>query len=101
MPRYQEEERIYHKGFRDGYSAGYADGSAPPVSGDWRSIEAFRARRTPGQDIHASRTKKTRKPSAWNKFVKVNSKKKQYRYANGKVNLKKLGVAWRKKKRGR
>jgi hypothetical protein len=44
-------------------------------------------------------TKPKRKLSAWNKFVKANSKKKIYRYANGKLKLKKMGIAFRKKKR--
>ena len=43
--------------------------------------------------------KRKRKLSAWNKFVKANSKKKIYRYANGKLKLKKMGIAFRKKKR--
>ena len=42
---------------------------------------------------------KKRKLSDWQKFVKANSKKKVFRYRNGKINLKKLGVAYRKKKR--
>jgi len=88
MPRYQEEERIYHKGFRDGYRAGHEDATnyAPT---------------DPPRDPYLSPSMKKRKLTAWNKFVKVNSKKKQYRYASGKVNLKKLGVAYRKTKRGR
>ena len=45
------------------------------------------------------RSKPKRKLSAWNKFVKANSKKKIYRYANGKLKLKKMGIAFRKKKR--
>tara|TARA_R110001599_G_scaffold305163_2_gene511520 strand:- start:595 stop:912 length:318 start_codon:yes stop_codon:yes gene_type:complete len=40
-----------------------------------------------------------RKLSAWNKFVKANSKKKIYQYASGKLKLKKMGIAYRKKKR--
>jgi len=40
-----------------------------------------------------------RKLSAWNKFVKANSKKKIYQYANGKLKLKKMGIAFRKKKK--
>jgi len=47
--------------------------------------------------------KKKRKLSPWNKFVKANSKKPRFRYKSGakrgKVNLKALGVAYRKKKR--
>jgi len=44
-------------------------------------------------------TKKKRKLSAWNKFVKANSKKPRFIMRSGKLNLKKMGVAFRKKKR--
>jgi len=40
-----------------------------------------------------------RKLNSWQKFVKAHSKKKMFRYRDGKINLKKLGVAYRKKKR--
>jgi len=43
--------------------------------------------------------KKKRKLSAWNKYVKANSKKPRFRYRNGKLNLKKMAVAFRKKRR--
>ena len=43
--------------------------------------------------------KPKRKLSAWNKFVKANSKKSEFRYRDGKLNLKKMGVAFRRKKR--
>jgi hypothetical protein len=43
--------------------------------------------------------KPKRKLSAWNKFVKVNSKKPRFRLRSGSPNLKKMGVAFRKKKR--
>ena len=46
-------------------------------------------------------TKPKRKLSAWNKYVKANSKKPRFRYRNGKLNLKKMAVAFRKSnKRG-
>jgi len=43
--------------------------------------------------------KPKRKLSAWNKFVKANSKKPRFRLRSGSPNLKKLGVAFRKTKR--
>ena len=43
--------------------------------------------------------KPKRKLSAWNKFVKANSKKKIYQYASGKLKLKKMGIAFRKTRR--
>jgi hypothetical protein len=45
--------------------------------------------------------KPKRKLSAWNKFVKANSSKKIYRFATGKLKLKKMGIAFRKTPAGR
>jgi len=46
--------------------------------------------------------KPKRKLSAWNKFVKANSKKPRFRYArSNKINLKKMAVAFRKTPAGR
>jgi len=45
--------------------------------------------------------KPKRKLSAWNKFVKANSKKPRFRYRNGKLNLKKMAVAFRKTPQGK
>ena len=44
---------------------------------------------------------KKRKLSAWNKFVKANSNKPRFRYRDGKLNLKKMGVAFRKTPAGK
>ena len=51
------------------------------------------------KDKRSTKPKSSRKLSAWNKFVKANSRKKEFRYANGKLKLKKMGIAFRKKKR--
>ena len=85
----EEERRYYRLGFRDGMreaggeSPGYA--AIPPMG-----------------RIGGGRKPK-RKLSAWQKFVKANSKKPRFRYKSGakrgKINLKALGVAYRKKKR--
>jgi len=45
--------------------------------------------------------KPKRKLSAWNKYVKANSKKPRFRMRNGKLNLRKMGVAFRKTPAGR
>jgi len=45
--------------------------------------------------------KRKRKLSAWNKYVKANSNKPRFRYRNGKLNLKKMAVAFRKTPAGR
>jgi hypothetical protein len=52
-------------------------------------------------DQRIARKKKKRKLSAWNKFVKANSKKPRFRYRNGKLNLKKMAIAFRKTPAGR
>ena len=44
---------------------------------------------------------KKRKLSAWNKYVKTNSKKPRFRYRNGKLNLKKMAIAFRKTPAGK
>ena len=72
------------KEFQLGYDEGYDDG-----------LKARLERGNP----HRSKPKKKRKLSAWNKFVKANSRKKEFRYRDGKLNLKKMGVAFRRKKR--
>jgi len=39
--------------------------------------------------------------TAWNRFVRANSKKPRFVYRNGKLNLKKMAVAFRKTPAGR
>jgi len=46
-------------------------------------------------------TKPKRKLSAWNKYVKANSKKPRFRMRSGKLNLKKMAIAFRKTPAGR
>jgi len=54
-----------------------------------------------GQFKESRKPKPKRKLSAWNKYVKANSKKPRFRYRNGKLNLKKMAVAFRKTPAGR
>ena len=46
-----------------------------------------------------SKPKRKRKLSAWNKYVK--NKRNHIKYRDGTLNLKKMAVAFRRKKRGR
>jgi hypothetical protein len=62
-----------------------------------RLAQEMRARDDPPK----RRELKKRKLSAWNKYVKANSKKPRFRYRNGKLNLKKMAVAFRKTPAGR
>ena len=76
------------------YTRGYADAILDMQSG----VKVGARKQVIGQ-IKVKRSK--RKLSAWNKFVKANSKKPRFRYRNGKLNLKKMAVAFRKqRKRG-
>ncbi len=84
MPTKRERE-YYAKGFQDG--ARWFEENLPEAK-----------LMTPQRGLSTVRGPK-RKLSAWNKFVKANSRKKEFRYRDGKLNLKKMGVAFRRKKR--
>ena len=103
MPTDRERE-YYRMGFDDGVRSGRAaefmasEGLSPQQVG--RDIAV--GRRASLRQVSQRRTTgKKRKLSAWNKFVKANSKKPRFRYRNGKLNLKKMAVAFRKTPAGR
>ena len=100
---------------REYYSRGFADGYVQGKTGSL-SYEEPRARAIRGEELRSQReleriqamlgsntvkSKPKRKLSAWNKFVKANSNKPRFRYRNGKLNLKKMGVAFRKTPAGK
>jgi hypothetical protein len=87
MPTDRERE-YYAMGFSDGFKAGKSKAEVQSL-GRSMGIGSIRS------------SKPKRKLSAWNKFVKANSKKKIYRFANGKLKLKKMGIAFRKTRAGR
>ena len=84
MPTERERE-YYAMGFRDGIKAG--------LKGPYRG----------GREVMeiSGLQKKTRKPkrklSAWQKYIK--NKRNHIKYRDGKLNLKKMGVAFRRKQR--
>lgn len=104
-------EEGYDTGWREGYATGYSRAEARYAEAEPR-ISQFPAR-VPGPRMRRGvpRSKfprqpgnphpKKRKLSAWNKFVKANSKKPRFKYKNGKLNLKKMGVAFRKTPAGK
>jgi len=83
MPTKRERE-YYQMGFNDGFNIS-RDAPSPLVS--------------PRETVQQIGRPTKRKLSAWNKFVRANSKKKIFRYANGKLKLKKMGIAFRKKRK--
>jgi len=92
---------------RDYYRMGFLDGQrAARVSPEIMAGEAYRTTSPstvgfPQHPLSTTRPKK-RKLSAWNKYVKANSKKPRFRYArSNKINLKKMAIAFRKTPAGR
>jgi len=51
--------------------------------------------------IETTKPRRKRQLSAWNKYVKANSNKPRFRLRSGKMNLKKMGVAFRKTPAGK
>jgi len=83
MPTKRERE-YYRMGFRDAMKDAERTFTGPRME---RTVKG--------------KYKPKRKLSAWNKYVKANSNKPRFRYRNGKLNLKKMGVAFRKTPAGR
>jgi len=97
MPTRKERE-YYRMGFFDGQQSSQERPVRAPLS-------MFTEERTVSSQypsIPKSKAYKVkRKLSAWNKYVKANSKKPRFRYRNGKLNLKKMAVAFRKTPAGK
>ena len=80
--------------FMDGYRRGYAEAMKilqQRQTGTAEGPAHFLALR------EMKRKKPKRKLSAWNKYIK--NKRNHIKYRDGKLNLKKMGVAFRRKKR--
>ena len=82
----------YREGFQDGYQAGLAQAIDQVTASSMDRNFLPRPR--------SQEPKPRRKLSAWNKFVKANSKKPRFIYKSGakkgKLNLKAMAVAFRK-----
>jgi hypothetical protein len=99
MPTKRERE-YYAMGFADGIKLGRSRAyEGQYTMEDPEFVGRYQAEVS--QTRRRSTTRPKRKLSAWNKYVKANSKKPRFRYRNGKLNLKKMAVAFRKtRKRG-
>ena len=100
MPTKRERE-YYALGFSDGFKAGKSKAEVESLG---RSIGIGDRSRDPEYIAEFVRTARgsprpKRKLSAWNKFVRANSKKPRFRYRNGKLNLKKMAVAFRRQRK--
>ena len=99
MPTKRERE-YYAMGYRDGHEYATVGHRQPHPLPEREGIERFAGE---GEWARGGfrKPKPKRKLSAWNKFVKANSKKPRFRYRNGKLNLKKMAVAFRKTPAGK
>jgi len=89
MPRYGRRDE-YNEGYDDGYEDArrFLDRREPRQGGRSRGRAPARKRSPP---------KKARKLTAWNRYVK--QKKNHIKMRDGKLNLKKMAVQFRKTKR--
>jgi hypothetical protein len=99
MPTKRERE-YYRMGFSDGMRAGQGR-TEYGIEASERAILSRRSVDESNPFVFSTRSKPKRKLSAWNKYVKANSKKPRFRYRNGKLNLKKMAIAFRKTPAGR
>jgi len=93
MPTKRERE-YYRMGFSDGVAATSESPIYTP-RGEGLPYEV-----TTTQALSPSRPPSFRKPkrklNSWQKFVKANSKKRKFRFKDGKLKLKSMGIAYRK-----
>jgi len=73
------------------YNEGYADGIVEGRRSMQKDLDWI-----PEHKIKSIQPKKRRKLSDWQKFIKANSSKKKFKFANGKLKLKTMGIAYRK-----
>jgi hypothetical protein len=97
MPSFVEYDEAYEDGYAAGYEAARRRGQVSQRRTTAPKETAFGVKGIGG----TFRVKPKRKLSAWNKFVRANSNKPRFRYRNGKLNLKKMGVAFRKTPAGK
>jgi len=98
MPTNRERE-YYRMGFQDGLRVGRGGSVQYGIEGQEYDELGYEYPRTkPRRRRRPQKPKKKRTTlSAWQKFVKANSKKKEFRIRGKKLNFKKLGIAYRKK----
>ena len=93
MPTKRERE-YYGMWFRDGYSSGLRD-QRRGFGADYGQDESMLAETI--QLLGQPKRKPVRQLSAWNKYIK--NKRNHIKYRDGKLNLKKMAVAFRRKRR--
>jgi len=86
--------------WQEGYDAGYASGYQAGMQARPITVLQPHQRAAHPQRPRSQEPRPKRKLSAWNKFVKANSKKPRFKYKSGankgKLNLKAMAVAFRR-----
>jgi len=72
------------------YKAGHTD-----LIQNWLESPQYAAAPYTGE-LKSPKTKRKRPLNSWQKFVKANSKKRKFRFKDGKLKLKSMGIAYRK-----
>jgi len=80
MPTKKERE-YYRMGFRDGLKLDERETDLRSVAPSYQVLPKIKAKR---------------KLNSWQKFVKANSNKRKFRFKDGKLKLKSMGIAYRK-----
>ena len=97
MPTKRERE-YYRMGYTDGYAHSMRGMRMDPDTDYNRRMSEIRAFEMDfPNERSAMRNKPKRKLSAWQKYIK--NKRNHIKYRDGKLNLKKMGVEFRRKKR--
>jgi hypothetical protein len=86
----EKERKYYRMGYQDGFAHASED---PRKQYGLRDVD-LQMGISRGDTMFKAKPK--RKTSDWIKFIKANSKKKKYKFANGKLKLKSMGIAYRK-----
>ena len=87
----QREREYYRMGYRDGRESMSFEIDFPDMKSD------LRRQREAGCMGDTVKSRPKRKLSAWQKYIK--NKRNHIKYRDGKLNLKKMGVEFRRKKR--
>jgi len=90
---YTQRDRIYD--IIDGDWTDY-DSVINQLNHEFAKIYGYTRSHRKGSRLSTKRSGPKRKLNSWQKFIKANSNKKKFKFANGKLKLKSMGIAYRK-----
>ena len=77
---------------RDFYDLGYKHGIQDARRDIGKDFDKYPS----GTEFTLAKAKRKRPLNSWQKFVKANSNKRKFRFKDGKLKLKSMGIAYRK-----